>query len=182
MRSILREDEEGKVAKDWVYGQYEAFCKQRKMKVKQKTIFAKLFYQVFPYVSSRRMGSGAQQQSCYCGLSIIENEKEEEEEKEKEEEKRCGEKNKKRKREKKEETNGAKKIRMTTRSQSRKVKKGAKEEEDEENNNTDKEQEQEKTRKEEAMTPNDQTKEKSCEGAGMYDIILFRQIIFPLIN
>lgn len=54
-----------------MYDRYKELCKQQDMIVKDKTIFAKYFYQVFPSVTSRRLGSGANQQSCYCGVSAI---------------------------------------------------------------------------------------------------------------
>ena len=66
----MKEQEGGTVPKEWVYNQYVAFCKEQGLRIKEKTIFAKMFYQIFPHVTSRRIGSGRNLRGCYLGVTI----------------------------------------------------------------------------------------------------------------
>lgn len=66
----MQEQEGGTVPKEWVYNQYVAFCKEHGLRIKEKTIFAKMFYQIFPHVTSRRIGSGRNLRGCYLGVTI----------------------------------------------------------------------------------------------------------------
>jgi len=67
----LQEQEGGTVPKDWVYTQYVAFCKKHGLRIKENAVFAKMFYQLFPNVTSRRIGSGRGIRSCYLGVTAL---------------------------------------------------------------------------------------------------------------